>query len=93
MNKFSYYITIHFISSNKYYNFYRNSHLVYQTYLKEKKKKKLHDLFISILIIYSLSIFFFKYILVYGCINFFFFFFKIKFVLYIISIEESEFIY
>ena len=32
MNMFSYYITTHFISSNKYYNSYRNSHSIYQTY-------------------------------------------------------------
>ena len=34
MYMFSYYITKHFISSNKDYNSYRNPHLVYQTYLK-----------------------------------------------------------
>ena len=32
MNKFSYYITIHFITSNKDYNSCRNPHSVYQTY-------------------------------------------------------------
>ena len=34
MNMFSYYITTHFITSNKYYNSYHNPHSVYQTYLK-----------------------------------------------------------
>ena len=34
MNMFSYYITIHFITSNKDYNSYCNLHSVYQTYLK-----------------------------------------------------------
>ena len=34
MNMFSYYITTHFITSNKYYNSYRNLHSVYQTYPK-----------------------------------------------------------
>ena len=32
MNMFSYYITTHFISSNKDYNSYRNPHSVYQMY-------------------------------------------------------------
>ena len=32
MNRFSYYITMHFILSNKDYNSYRNSRLAYQTY-------------------------------------------------------------
>ena len=32
MNKFSYYITTHFIPSNKDYHSYHDSHLVYQTY-------------------------------------------------------------
>ena len=32
MNMFSYYITTHFITSNKNYNSCRNSHSVYQTY-------------------------------------------------------------
>ena len=32
MNKFNYYITTHFITSNKDYNFCHNSHSVYQTY-------------------------------------------------------------
>ena len=32
MNKFSYYIIIHFITSNKDYNSCRNPHSVYQTY-------------------------------------------------------------
>ena len=32
MNMFSYYITTHFISSNKDYNFYRNPHSMYRTY-------------------------------------------------------------
>ena len=32
MNRFSYYITSHFIPSNKDYNFYRNPHSMYQTY-------------------------------------------------------------
>ena len=32
MNMFSYYITIHFIPSNKVYNSCRNLYLVYQTY-------------------------------------------------------------
>ena len=32
MNMLSYYITTHFITSNKYYNSYCNPHLVYQTY-------------------------------------------------------------
>ena len=32
MNIFSYYITTHFIISNKNYNFCHNLHLVYQTY-------------------------------------------------------------
>ena len=32
MNIFSYYITTHFIISNKDYNFCHNLHLVYQTY-------------------------------------------------------------
>ena len=31
MNMFSYYITTHFITSNKDYNSYRNPHSVYQT--------------------------------------------------------------
>ena len=35
MNRFSYYITIYFIPSNKDYNFYRNSHSVFFV-LKEK---------------------------------------------------------
>ena len=35
MNMFSYYITTHFITSNKDYNSCRNLHLVYQMYLKE----------------------------------------------------------
>ena len=34
MNMFSYYITTHFITSNKDYNSYRNLHSVYQTYPK-----------------------------------------------------------
>ena len=34
MNRFSYYITTPFITSNKDYNSYRNPHLVYQTYPK-----------------------------------------------------------
>ena len=34
MNRFSYYIITHFIPSNKYYNSYRNSYSVYQTYPK-----------------------------------------------------------
>ena len=38
MNKFSYYITTHFITSNKNYNFCRNSHSVYQIY-----PKQIHD--------------------------------------------------
>ena len=33
-NRFSYYITTHFIPSNKDYNSYRNSHSVYQMYPK-----------------------------------------------------------
>ena len=33
MKMFSYYITTHFIYSNKNYNSCRNSHSVYQTYL------------------------------------------------------------
>ena len=37
MNMFSYYITTYFITSNKDYNSCRNSHLVYQTYLKGSK--------------------------------------------------------
>ena len=32
MNMFSYYITTHFIPSNKDYNSYYNSHSMYQTY-------------------------------------------------------------
>ena len=32
MNKFSYYITTHFIPSNKDYHSYHDSHSVYQTY-------------------------------------------------------------
>ena len=32
MNMFSYYITTHFISNNKYYNSCHDSHSVYQTY-------------------------------------------------------------
>ena len=32
MNMFSYYITTRFITNNKYYNFCRNPHSVYQTY-------------------------------------------------------------
>ena len=32
MNRISYYITTHLITSNKNYNFYRNPHSVYQTY-------------------------------------------------------------
>ena len=48
MNRFSYYIITHFIPSNKYYNSYRNSYSVYQTYPKlfinfiitKRKKKK-----------------------------------------------------
>ena len=32
MNMFSYYITTHFITNNKDYNFYHNPHSVYQTY-------------------------------------------------------------
>ena len=32
MNRFSYYITTHFITSNKDYNSCRNLHSVYQTY-------------------------------------------------------------
>ena len=35
MNMFSYYITTYFIPSNKDYNSYRNSYLVYQTYPKK----------------------------------------------------------
>ena len=34
MNKFSYYIIIHFIPNNKDYNSCRNLHSVYQTYSK-----------------------------------------------------------
>ena len=34
MNIFGYYITTHFITSNKYYNSCRNLHSVYQTYPK-----------------------------------------------------------
>ena len=37
MNKFSYYITIYFITSNKDYNFCRNPHSIYQTYPKQTK--------------------------------------------------------
>ena len=33
MNRFSYYITTHIITSDKDYNSYRNPHSVYQTYL------------------------------------------------------------
>ena len=40
MNMFSYYITTHFISSNKDYNSGRNFHSVYQTRPKYSKKKK-----------------------------------------------------
>ena len=52
MNRFSYYIITHFIPSNKYYNSYRNSYSVYQTYpklfinfiiTKRKKKQKKKD--------------------------------------------------
>ena len=32
MNMFSYYITTHFITSNKDYNSYHNPHSVYQMY-------------------------------------------------------------
>ena len=39
MNMFSYYITTHFITSNKDYNFYCNPHSVYQTYPKGMKWK------------------------------------------------------
>ena len=35
MNIFSYYITTHFIPSNKDYDSYRNPHSVYQTYPKK----------------------------------------------------------
>ena len=38
MNMFSYDITTHFITSNKDYNFRRNSHSMYQTY-----PKQIHD--------------------------------------------------
>ena len=38
VNKFSYYITTHFITSNKDYNFCRNSHSGYQIY-----PKQIHD--------------------------------------------------
>ena len=38
INRFSYYITTHFIPSNKDYNSCRNLHLVYQTYSKIKVK-------------------------------------------------------
>ena len=41
MNTFSYSITIHFILSNKDYNFYRNPHSVYQTYPKWIKTKSI----------------------------------------------------
>ena len=37
MNMFSYYITTHFITSNKDYNFCRNPHSVYQTYPKKRE--------------------------------------------------------
>ena len=37
---FSYYITTHFIPSNKNYNFCRNPHLVYQTYPYSSHQKK-----------------------------------------------------
>ena len=40
MNRFSYYITTHFIPSNKDYNSYCNSHSVYQTYPKYFKSWK-----------------------------------------------------
>ena len=36
MNRFSYYITTHFITSNQDYNSCCNPHSVYQTYPKEK---------------------------------------------------------
>ena len=36
MNMFSYYITTHFITSNKDYNSCRNPHSVYQTYPKNQ---------------------------------------------------------
>ena len=49
MNRFNYYIITYFIPSNKYYNSYRNSYSVYQTYPKlfinfiiTKRKKKDH---------------------------------------------------
>ena len=38
INRFSYYITTHFITSNKDYNFCHNSHSVYQIY-----SKQIHD--------------------------------------------------
>ena len=40
MNKFSYSITTHFIPGNKDYHSCCNPHSVYQTYPKEKEKKK-----------------------------------------------------
>ena len=36
---FSYYITTHFITNNKYYNSYRNLHSVYQTYPRSLPSK------------------------------------------------------
>ena len=41
MNTFSYSITTHFILSNKNYNFYYNSHSVYQT-CPYKKEELMH---------------------------------------------------
>ena len=38
-----YKFTTHFIISNKDYNFYRNSHLVYQTYPKESNDSLLRN--------------------------------------------------
>ena len=38
MNKFSYFITTHFILSNKDYHFNRNHHLVYEMYPKDLTK-------------------------------------------------------
>ena len=42
MNRFSYYITTHFIPSNKDYNSCHNSYSVYQTYPKRKGNKPAH---------------------------------------------------
>ena len=50
MNKFSYYITTYFITSNKDYNSYRNLHSVYQMYPNSLDFYKIVTIYFMVLI-------------------------------------------